>query len=49
MNSQIKEVIILSNEGKPLRSEVLTYAAEDTKWYTDALKHDKRTLSGNRL
>lgn len=43
MNSQIKEVIILSNESKPLRSEVSTYAAEDTKWYIDALKHAKKT------
>jgi hypothetical protein len=43
MNSQIKEVVILSNEGKPLRSDVSSYAEEDTKWYTDAIKNAKMT------
>ena len=38
---QIKEVVILSNEGKALHSEVATYADEDSRWYTDALKKAK--------
>ena len=33
MNSQIKEVIILSDEGKPLHYDVGTYAKEDSDWY----------------
>jgi hypothetical protein len=41
MNSQIKEVVILSNEGKALHSDVSTYAEEDSRWYTDALKKAK--------
>jgi hypothetical protein len=43
MNSQIKEVVILSNEGKPLRFDVSSYAEDDTKWYTDSLKNAKKT------
>ncbi|MGD0804063.1 MAG: dCMP deaminase family protein [Candidatus Bathyarchaeia archaeon] len=43
MNSQIKEVIILSSEGKPLRAEVSDYAEEDTMWYMNALKTAKKS------
>ena len=50
MNSQIKDVIILSSEGKPLHSEVSAYAEEDSKWYMEALKNTKRnTYSVPRL
>jgi len=42
MNSQIKDVIIMSNEGKAHHFDVSTYAEEDSKWYTDALKNAKR-------
>ena len=42
MNSQIKDVIIMSNEGKAIHFDVSTYAEEDSKWYMDALKNAKR-------
>jgi dCMP deaminase len=38
LNSQIKEVIILSDEGKAIHFIVTDYAISDTKWYSDALK-----------
>jgi len=41
INSQIKEVIILGNEGKSLHFDVSSYATDDSKWYTDALKNVK--------
>ncbi len=41
MNSQIKEVIILSDDGRPIRSDVSTYAVEDTKWYMKAMQDAK--------
>jgi dCMP deaminase len=43
MNSQIKEVVILSNEGKAIHSDVSSYAKEDSEWYMDALKKAKAT------
>jgi len=43
MNSQIKEVVILSNESKAIHSDVSTYAEEDSSWYMDALKKAKAT------
>ncbi|MBM3292684.1 cytidine deaminase [Candidatus Bathyarchaeota archaeon] len=42
LNSQIKEVVILSDEGKAQRYDVMDYAVCDTKWYTDALKKIKK-------
>ena len=42
MNSQIKDVVIMSNEGKPLHFDVSTYAEEDSKWYMGVLKNAKR-------
>ena len=42
INSQIKGVIILSNDDKSLHFDVSGYAAEDSKWYTDALRNTKR-------
>ncbi len=43
MNSQIKEVVILSDDGKPIHNDVSTYAVEDTKWYMKAMSDAKRT------
>ena len=42
MNSQIKDVIILSSEGNSLHFDVSSYAEEDSKWYMEALKNAKR-------
>jgi dCMP deaminase len=42
MNSQIKEVIVLSSDGKPIHSEVSEFAQEDSEWYMDALKKAKK-------
>jgi dCMP deaminase len=42
INSQIKDVIILSSEGNPIHYDVNSYAEEDSKWYMKAL-NDKRS------
>ena len=42
MNSQIKDVIILSSEGKPIHFDVSGYAKEDSDWYLGAMKNTKR-------
>jgi dCMP deaminase len=45
MNSQIKEVIILSDDNKPIHSDVSAYAVEDTKWYMKSMQEVKRPSS----
>ena len=45
INSQIRDVIILSNEGNPIHYDVNSYAEEDSKWYMEALKNAKRSTS----
>jgi len=42
MNSQIKDVVIMSNEGKAMHFDVSSYAEEDSKWYMEALKNSKK-------
>jgi dCMP deaminase len=42
MNSQIKEVVILSSSGEAVHYDVTDYAKEDTEWYLDALKKSKK-------
>jgi dCMP deaminase len=42
MNSQIRDVIILSNEGSPIHYDVNSYAEEDSRWYMEALRNSKR-------
>jgi len=43
MNSQIRDVIILSNEGSPIHYDVNSYAEEDSRWYMEALRNYKRS------
>ena len=43
MNSQIKDVIILSSEGKPIHYDVSEYAEEDSNWYMEVLRKAKRS------
>jgi len=45
MNSQIKDVIILSSEGKPILSNVSDYAKEDSEWYINLLNNVKKKNS----
>lgn len=42
LNSQINEVVILSDEGKALHYDVVDYAINDTKWYVDSLTKTKK-------
>lgn len=42
MNSQIRDVIILSNEGSPIHYDVNSYAEEDSRWYMESLRNSKR-------
>ncbi len=43
MNSQIADVVILSDEGKPLHFDVGTYAREDSEWYVRELDKAKES------
>lgn len=43
MNSQIKEVIILSDENAPIHVDVSNYAKDDSKWYLEALAKARAT------
>jgi len=45
MNSQIKDVIILSSEEKPILSNVSDYAKEDSEWYINLLNNVKKKNS----
>jgi len=45
MNSQIKDVIILSSEGKPILSNVSDYAKKDSEWYINLLNNVKKKNS----
>jgi dCMP deaminase len=42
MNSQIKDVVILSSEGKPILFNVSEYAKEDSEWYLNLLTNVKQ-------
>lgn len=42
INSEIEEVVILDDTGKPLRFKVIDWVAEDTAWYLGALEKSKR-------
>jgi len=44
MNSQIKDVIILSSEGKPIHYDVSEYAEEDSNWYMEVLRKAMRSI-----
>ena len=44
INSQIKEVIIMSDEGAPIKYVVSDYAEEDSKWYQEMLENAKSQL-----
>ena len=43
INSQIKDVIILSSEGDPIHYDVSSYAEEDSSWYMEALRNTRRS------
>jgi len=41
MNSQIKEVVIMSDDGKAVHFDVSRYSDEDTNWYLEEYKKAK--------
>ena len=47
INSQIKEVVILRDDGTPLRLDVQEYVKNDTLWYKDLMKKAARGDSTN--
>jgi len=47
INSQIKEVVILRDDGTPMTVDVAEYVEGDTRWYKKLLEEARRSASTN--
>ncbi len=47
INSEIEEVVILKEDGRPLRLKVKDWVAEDTNWYLGELEKAKKGKGGS--